>query len=689
MVEMAEGYGDEKARGSMPAAFISYASQDVAVADAIVETLERHGVTCWIAPRDVKPGAVYADAIVRAIGGAQALVLVLSQNSVASSHVGKEIERASSKRRPIIALRIDEAPLSPALEYFLSESQWVDARAKGIDAALIKLIAAIRDRPRDAPAFNSPVPPGTSAVKAPAASPDLRRNRRVLTAVFAAVVLVLGWLLADKFLILKHVTAPHPTASAAQETRPSSTPATPATFSPPPHSIAVLPFVNMSGDKEQEYFSEGLTEELLNSLARIDELQVAARTSSFSFQGEHPDIAAVAHKLNVAAVLEGSVRRSAHTLRITAQLVNGITGFHLWSQTYDRDLGDELALQTEIANAVASALKVTLLADAAAKIELGGTRIPAAFDAYLQGSKAFHNRHETKDVESAITEYSVAIRLDPNYARAFVARSIAIGELESWWTTSDVTSESNWNRVRADASKAVALAPELGEGHMALAEGFIAALDFTRAIEEYERAVTLASGNAQVLRYYGLFATLMGRTDTGIAAARRAVLLDPLNRDSYGALAQTLSAAHYSQEAIAAYREASLLDPGYSYPYRWASHYALGNYEDARALCEARPDDWGSQVCLAVTYEKLGRHAAAESELSKYKAGNANHDDWYQYAQIYAQWGDTAKALSCLEEALRLRHQALEYLKVDSLLDPLRKDSRFQLIDRALKFPPQ
>ncbi len=160
-----------------------------------------------------------------------------------------------------------------------------------------------------------------------------------------------------------------------------------ASFSPPPHSIAVLPFVNMSGDQEQEYFSEGLTEELLNSLARVNELQVAARTSSFSFQGQHPDIVTVAHRLNVGAVLEGSVRRSAHTVRITAQLVNGVTGFHLWSQTYDRDLGDVLKLQTEIANDVAAALKVTLLGDVTAKVELGGTRNPAAFDAYLRAKK--------------------------------------------------------------------------------------------------------------------------------------------------------------------------------------------------------------------------------------------------------------------------------------------------------------
>jgi TolB-like protein/DNA-binding winged helix-turn-helix (wHTH) protein len=184
-------------------------------------------------------------------------------------------------------------------------------------------------------------------------------------------------------------------------------------FAPPPHSIAVLPFVNLSGDKEQQYFSDGLTEELLNSLAQIDGLQVAARTSSFSFR-EHPDIADVAHRLNVGTVLEGSVRRSGHTVRVSAQLINVVTGFHLWSKTYDRDLGDVLKLQTEIATAVASALEVTLLRDAGAKIELGGTRNPAAFDSYLRGSEADEIGDNVKDLETAIAGYSEAIDSTPS-----------------------------------------------------------------------------------------------------------------------------------------------------------------------------------------------------------------------------------------------------------------------------------
>jgi TolB-like protein len=217
-------------------------------------------------------------------------------------------------------------------------------------------------------------------------------GRRLDRAIIAVLAVALAYFVIDKFWISRHVAAPQPIASAAPESaaRTSAVPPAAAPFAPPPHSIAVLPFVNISGDKEQEYFSDGLTEELLNSLSRINELQVAARTSAFYFKGEHVDLSTVAHKLNVASVLEGSVRRSGHTIRVTAQLNNAVTGYHLWSQTYDRDMSDVLKLQTDIANAVANALKVTLLGDVAGRIEVGGTRNPAAFDAYLRGFKAFY-----------------------------------------------------------------------------------------------------------------------------------------------------------------------------------------------------------------------------------------------------------------------------------------------------------
>jgi len=508
-----------------------------------------------------------------------------------------------------------------------------------------------------------------------------RMSKRVLLAAVALVVLVaLASLLANKFWIAKHAT-PEAAARAG---------AAPTAFNPPPHSIAVLPFVNMSGDKEQEYFSDGLTEELLDSLSEINELQVAARTSAFSFKGRDTDIGTIARKLNVGAVLEGSVRRSERTIRITAQLINAVTGFHLWSKTYDRDLGDVLKLQTEIATAVASALKVTLLGDVAVKVELGGTRNPAAFDAYLRGAKAISSRHEAKDLPTAIAAYTEAIRLDPNYALAFVGRSGALTIYATEVETAAAAREG-FDKARVDARQAIALAPDLPQAHLALAQVWeIGDLDFMQASDAFDRALALAPGNAEVLRRSGQFAVWMGHFDAGVAAARRAVVLDPLARESHGVLGRALYEARRYEEAVAAYAELISLEPGFkgTYAARGLAYYGLGALQSARASCEAKPDYWPSQQCLAVIYDKLGRHSDAAAELSKLRAALGD-DAAYQCATVYTQWGNRGQALDWLETALRLRDPGLVQLKTDPLLDPLRKEPRFRAVMRELKFPPQ
>jgi TolB-like protein/DNA-binding winged helix-turn-helix (wHTH) protein/Flp pilus assembly protein TadD len=458
-------------------------------------------------------------------------------------------------------------------------------------------------------------------------------------------------------------------------------------FDPPPHSIAVLPFVNLSGDPSQQYFSDGLTEELLNSLTRINELQVAARTSSFSFQGEHPDIATVAHKLNVASVLEGSVRRSGRTLRVTAQLNDAVTGFHLWSQTSDRDLGEILKLQTDIANAVAAALKVTLLGNTLANIELGGTHNATAFDAYLRGAQRLP-ANEAKGAQAAIDAYAEAIRLDPNYALAFAGRSRAYANYAGTFATGAAIREF-YDKAEADAREAIRLAPQLGEGHLALAYFFaVGGLDFNQAREAYARALALAPGNAAVARLSGVFLVCMGQFDQGMAAARHAVALDPLNRTSHYLRGIGLYYARHYREAIQASADAVTLDPTVyeAYGFRGLAYYELGDLKDARSSCEIKPDHWLSQQCLAVVFDKLGRHADAEAARAKYYAkwGDAAA---YQYAAIYAQWGDQAKALEWLSTAMRLRDSGLMFLKTDPLMDPLRNEPRFQAIERQLKFP--
>jgi TolB-like protein len=454
----------------------------------------------------------------------------------------------------------------------------------------------------------------------------------------------------------------------------------------------VLPFVNMSGDKEQEYFSDGLSEELLNDLARINELQVAARTSSFYFKGEHADLSTIARKLNVASILEGSVRRSGHTLRVTAQLNNAVTGYHLWSETYDRDLGDVLELQSQIANAVASALKVKLLGDLSTRIEVGGTQNPAAYDAFLRATKAIQSAQQTEDLQAAISAFTEAIRLDPGFAFAYSSRSItyitaacqclpgASGKRPSSSATRD-----SFDHAQADAAAAISLAPDHAEGHLALAYLFeLRSLNFARANEEYERALLLAPGNVRVLRHYSTFAVMMGHSDAGIAAGRHAVVIDPLNPGSRVNLFLSLWRARHFDEAMAAARD---LDPGDMdlKLYEGLNYYRMGDFEKARASCELASVD-NQLFCLAMTFDKLGRRAEAQAALAKLRARQGD-DEAYRYGEILAQWGDTTGALNSLETALHLRDSALERLRVSLFLDPLRKQPRFQAIERALNFP--
>jgi TolB-like protein/Flp pilus assembly protein TadD len=661
--------------------FLSYASQDAEAAQKVCEALRAAGIEVWFDQSELRGGDAWDQSIRKQIKTCALFLPVISH----TTHDRREGYFRLEWKLAIDRCHLMDADLAFLLPVVIDDTrdddervperfrevQWTRLPGGVTPAAFVervrRLLSEEPAEPTGAPSAASRVPPALS-IRKPV--PAFWRSKSVLLATMAVFVVALGYLVANRLVLLKR----------GAEIAPATA------FAPPPHSIAVLPFVNLSGDKEQEYFSDGLTEELLNSLAQVNELQVAARTSSFSFK-EHPDITTVAHKLNVGAVLEGSVRRSANTIRITVQLINAVTGFHLWSKTYDRDLRDVLKLQTEIATSVASALKVTLLGDVAARVELGGTGNPAAFDAYLHGAKAASSIHEAKDLTTAIAAYTEAIRLDPNYALAFAARSLALSSFAGDAATAAAMRES-YKEAQADARQALALAPDLAEAHLALARVSEGTLDLTEASNAYERSLALAPGNTVVLQYSGFFAVLMGHTDAGLAALRRTVVLDPLVRGSHSALGQALYFARRYEEAVASFAEVISLEPEYTATYgrRGLAYYGLGDLQRARTSCETKPDYWVSQQCLAVIYDKLGRHAEAEVELSKLKEANGDSTA-YQYATIYAQWGDRAKALEWLETALRLRDNGLAVLTTDPLLDPLRKEPRFQSIERELKFP--
>jgi len=681
--------------GTIGKVFISYASADAGVAQRVCGQLEAAGISCWIAPRDVVPGEFYADAIVRAIDAASVLVLVLSKNSAESPHVLREVERGSSKRHPLVSLRIDLAPLPSALEYFLNTSHWLDATATGVENALPKVVAAVRhlvgSGAAAGPAHETPTAMRNSDVPARPVATDHRRLKPTHMVLAAVALAAVGYFLADKFWLSKKVaTAATQTATPAT-TNPTSAPATQvaggsAAFAPPAHSIAVLPFVNMSGDPKQDYFSDGLSEELLNSLVSLRGLQVAARTSSFSFKGTGAGVADIAHKLNVGAVLEGSVRKDGGRVRITAQLINAVTGFHLWSQTYDRDLKNVLALQTEIATAVTQALQATLLGDVATTVELGGTRNPQAFDAYLKGKGIEVTSKDTNLAQMA--SFDEAIRLDPLYAKAYAAKGMSLGAYAGSYE-----SASNARHVAEQAhaliEKAVQLAPDLAEAHLALARSFdTALLDFAHGMAEYERALALAPGDARVISNYADFLSRMGHADAAVASAQRAVTLDPVNAASYDDLGYVFYFSHRHREAVAAFDRALSLNPHihWGHGMRGLAYLGLGEPDAARQSCLTPPLSWVGQMCTAVVYAKLGLKAQAQAQVTQMKAESGDAMA-YQFASIYAQWGETATALDWLDVAFRLKDPGFAWLKVDPLLDPLRKEPRFQEIEKKLNFP--
>ncbi len=654
------------------AVFLSYASQDGEAARRICEALRATGVEVWFDQSELRGGDAWDRQIRKQIRDCALFIPIISANSQARLEGYFRLEwRLAVERTHLMADR--KAFLMPVV---IDDTKDQDAEVPDSFRAVQWTRLPGGESP---PAFcerivvllaGGETPGHTFVAPIPVRYIPPRSKRLPWVAVAVVGVLVGGW---QAWRLMTPKAASHVVASAAA-------------FDPPSHSIAVLPFVNMSDDKEQEYFSEGLTEELLNSLSRLNELQVAARTSSFSFQGEHPDIATVAHKLNVGAVLEGSVRRSAQTVRITVQLINGVTGFRLWSQTYDRDLGDVLKLQTEIANAVASAMKVTLLSDARAKIELGGTRTPGAFDAHLRASKAYFEGQTEKEMHAAIAGYTEAVRLDSNYALAYADRSLALASFAVDWAKGSVLRTDYSNRAKADARKAIALASELAEGHLALAGQLTDSLDFIGASQEYERALALAPGNARILRDYGLFAAKMGHVDAGLSAAHRSVELDPLNPSAHSALGWGLLVARRYADGIVALKNAKALAPNNGWVNAWLgyAYYQLRNLPSARAACEEGTIVFLKGYCLALVYEKLGRHADAESMLAGMRASWGD-DGAVFYAMIYAEWGDSALAMDWLETAMRHHDAYLTFVK--TRFDSLRGEPRFQAIEQALNFP--
>jgi TolB-like protein len=648
--------------------FISYASKDVAVADSIIEALERHGLKCWIAPRDVKAGALYADAIVRAISNAKAFVVVLSENAIASSHVGKEIERASSKKRPIIAMRIDAAPLTPALEYFLSESQWVQAQAANMGAAFAKLIDAIREPEQTGAGIIRAAAPASLAATASARYYKSRRNRILLWAGTIVFVVALAALLADKLWPLKHAATEQSTTAAAKVVSDKS--------------IAVLPFADMSEKKDQEYFADGIAEEVLDRLAKVPGLRVVGHTSSFRFKGRSADFASVGAALGVAYLLEGSVRKEAGRVRVAAQLMEARTGLQLWSDHFDSDVVDLLQVQDSIATELARALQIAVDVNTTSRSAI---RSPEALDAYLRGQQAFNHGTE-ESCESAVADFQRALDLDPAFAPAAIglAKTHAYIGAIGW-----VPQRIAYAHARETALLAQRLDPKSAVPHVVMAQIHVEYdLDWDGADRELQQAFALGPRDSYAAQTATELAGARGLWDEGRQLGIEAVALDPLDPNSHEILGFDI----YLRSGQLIEAEQSLRRALQIAPELVTGHYFLGEalllqgrYEAALAEFRKENPGDGQLVGSAMAFFATGRKAESDAQLAA--AIRQNETDWPQgIATIYAFRGEKDRAFEWLDRAYGARDH-LFYMKGDPLFKNLWGDPRYKAFLRKMNLP--
>lgn len=454
----------------------------------------------------------------------------------------------------------------------------------------------------------------------------------------------------------------------------------------PQASVAVLPFVNMSGDLENEYFSDGLSEELLNVLSHIGALKVAARTSSFYFKGQTGNIAEIAQRLGVANVLEGSVRQSGARIRITCQLINAANGYHLWSETFDRELTDIFAVQDEIASAVAVALKVKLLGEEVDYATVGGTQNAKAFQAYLQGVHHHNKGSDKAALERAVAAFEEAIRLDPGFAKAHAGLAFVWDQLA---TNSFVQFEEGTSHVDAAASRAIELAPDLADGYLVLGRMLLHyRLDQQGARKAINKAFSLSPDNSEVLIEYARISSYFGDIAASVAAARKALEIDPVSMFAHHFLGHVLYFGRRYDEAIPVFRHILELDPLYPRP-RYTMGMCMfmqGDVESALAEVSKETLSWMNYSGSAILLHRLGRIREAEEFCKLLIKEDDEEYAIYQQGQVYAQWGELDRSIKCLNRARELGDPGLSQLLVDPLLDPVRESPGFNELLESIGF---
>src|SRR5256712_2928870 len=451
----------------------------------------------------------------------------------------------------------------------------------------------------------------------------------------------------------------------------------------PAKSVAVLPFVNMSADKNDEYLSDGMTEELINAVAKVPGLRVPGRSSSFAFKGKNEDdiFRKVGEQLHVNAVLEGSVRKAGDKLRITAQLINVADGYHLWSEDYDGDVRDIFTFQSNVAQRVVEALQIKLGVEAARALAKKPTENPEAHRLYLLGRYEF-GKYSEAGWTTSIRYYEQALKLDPNYALAYCG----LADTYAYMGGVVMPSKEAVLKEKEFAQRSLELDPELPEAHLSLACALGGAFDWRNAEIEFDRAIELNPNLAWAYEIYAWFLGGLGRLDEAIAKDKKAIELDPLNSFFQSALAYFLYHARRYDDAIVQIKKTLELDPTSMLARHLLGCCLLWKGDTAGAIAEFQQSKinitgaW-YQGLLGYAYAISGDRPKAEQILRELEAqAKRQYVNSSAFAAIYLGLGEKEKALDWLDVAYENQESACWLLKVDPIYDSVRKEPRFQAL---------
>ncbi len=474
-------------------------------------------------------------------------------------------------------------------------------------------------------------------------------GRKLNTLIISVLVIAVGMLLADKFVFQSESTLPAPEATVVDT-----------------NSIAVLPFVDMSPAKDQEYFTDGLTENLLHALAQIRELKVAGRTSSFAFKGQNTDLREIGEKLNVSNILEGSVQKAGGRIRITTQLINAKDGYHLWSETFDRDLTDIFKVQDEIAGAVATALRKSLLGDVTTSNTT--TEDFEAYNAYLLGLSYF-NKRNTENWDKAIEQFRLAVEIDPDMALAWAGLSRAYSAKTGFGTEF----AEGFALARSAAERAIELDPNLADAHIALSEVQLSYdWDWNGTETSLRRAFTLRPGDPDIVAKLARLKSVRGDSLSAFEEIEQAVSQDPLNQSLARTHIGMLGRMGRLDEALA---KAEFLAS--AAPDSGGVHYSLGRVHFLRgnlelALTAVEKDSFGflRLELEAIIYQQLGEFETAQQKLQELIENYGDDASW-QVASVYSAWGDKDETIAALERGFAVRDPGLIYILANQRMTEL------------------